>query len=387
MRLQLIVSRALVSLVGLCVASSVAHADGELTTRGVYYKERSTRVIQPMLDGMFEVGARGLVTGHLLVDAITSASVSSGAATAAFTERRYEGGLGYAHELDGPDDSPLDLVRIAGEGKVSKEPDYRSIYAGLRAEAELAQKNATIGLGGGVSLDEINNEGAQSPMGGPKLQCDALSTLPGDATQCPLTTYSLFTTASQIVSRNSLVGVSYDLSKQSGFTSNAYRQVITTGGPVAERHPNQRLRQAIAISARQYVPRIRTAFIAAYRYYWDDWDIHAHTPEIRVVQEVGATTEASFRYRYYTQDASFFYATRYPDQAIERTDFLTDDPKMSAFDGHLLEAKLGMLGETFGLEGRWAGARIEGILEYIVQNNRFGNAVVAHAALTVPFEY
>ena len=60
---------------------------------------------------------------------------------------------------------------------------------------------------------------------------------------------------------------------------------------------------------------------------------------------------------------------------------------MSPYDGHLMEAKLGILGETFGLEGRWAGARFEGILEYIVQHNRFGNAVVAHAALTLPFEY
>jgi hypothetical protein len=60
---------------------------------------------------------------------------------------------------------------------------------------------------------------------------------------------------------------------------------------------------------------------------------------------------------------------------------------MSPFDSHLLEAKLGILGDVFGLDGRWAGARIEGILEYIVQHNRFGNALVAHAALTVPFDY
>lgn len=379
----------LVSVVGVIVGSAaIARADGELTTRGVYYKERSTRVIQPMLDGMFEVGARGLVTGHLLVDAITSASASSGAAAAEpFTERRYEGGLGYAHELDGPEDSYLDLVRIAGEGKVSKEPDYRSVYAGARAEAEIAQKNAVIGVGGGVSLDEINNEGAQSPMGGPRLQCDATDPDPGDSTHCPLTTYSLFTTASQIVSPNALIGVSYDLSWQDGFTSNAYRQVITTSGVVAERHPNQRLRQAAAISGRLYIPRIRTALIASYRYYWDDWDIHAHTPELRIVQEVGTSALASFRYRYYKQDASFFWARRYPDQTMERSPYLTDDPKMSPFDGHAMEAKLDLLGEIFGLEGRWGGARIEGIIEYIVQNNRFGNAVVAHAALTVPFEY
>jgi hypothetical protein len=60
---------------------------------------------------------------------------------------------------------------------------------------------------------------------------------------------------------------------------------------------------------------------------------------------------------------------------------------MSPFDGHLLEAKLGIFGETFGATGRWAGARFEGILEYVIQHNRFGNAVVAHAAITLPFDY
>src|SRR4051812_35729639 len=166
MRLQLVAALVLVS-------ATAAHADGTLAMRGVYYKERSTRVVQPMLDGMFEVGARGLLTGHLLVDAITSASASSGAAAAEpFTERRFEAGAGYAQELDGPEGSILDTVRLGADAKISKEPDYRSLYAGVRGEAELAQKNLTFGLGGGVSLDEVNNEGAQSPMGGPRLLCD-----------------------------------------------------------------------------------------------------------------------------------------------------------------------------------------------------------------------
>ncbi|HUS27739.1 MAG TPA: DUF3570 domain-containing protein [Kofleriaceae bacterium] len=379
MRLQLIA-------VVLVVAAGTAYADGTLSMRGVYYKERSTRVVQPMLDAMFEVGAHGLASGHLAVDAITSASPSSGAEAEAFTEQRYEGGAGYAHEVEGPDDSWIDVVRVGGEAKVSKEPDYRSIYAGARLEAELAQKNATLGLGGGVSLDEINNTGAQSPMGGPKLLCDNKLTMATETT-CPLNTYSVFTSASQLVDKNALIGVSYDLAKAHGFTSNAYRQVITTSGYVPEKHPNDRLRQAVAISGRYYWPRAKTAFIAAYRFYWDDWKIHAHTPELRIIQEVGTTVDASFRYRYYKQNAAFFYEKPYPDQSVQMSQYLTDDPKMTAFDGHLMEAKLGILGETFGLNGRWAGARIEGILEYIVQNNRFGNAVVAHASLTVPFDY
>lgn len=377
MRLQL-------ALAVLLVAGT-AHADGTLSMRGVYYKERSTRVIQPMLDGMFEAGSRGMVRAHFLVDAITSASASSGAvASEPFTETRYEAGGGYSHELSGPDDSFLDLVRLTGEAKYSTEPDYQSVYIGARAEAEVAQKNATIGLGGGIALDTISNDGAQSPMGGPMLLCDNAE--PASlASECSLNTYAVYTSFSQLLGRNAVVGVSYDLAKMSGFTSNPYRQAITATGPVAERHPNERLRHAVAATARVYWPRAKTAFVGLYRYYWDDWDIHAHTPEIRAIMEVGRSADAAVRYRYYTQDAAFFWQRRYGDPS--GLEYITDDPKMSPYDGHLMEAKLGVLGEAFGLGGRWAGARFEGILEYIVQNNRFGNAVVAHAALTLPFEY
>lgn len=370
----------------LLAGTAVASADGEMTLRGVYYKERSTRVVQPMLDAMFEVGVHGLATGHLLVDAITSASASSGAATSEpFTERRFEGGGGYAHEIAGPDGSYLDLVRVGGDLKYSSEPDYTSFYAGVRGEAELAQKNATIGLGGGISSDTLDASGTQDTSGlsgGLKLQCpgDMLAT----SDQCDLKTYAMYASFTQLLSKNALVGVSYDLSRQTGFLSNPYRQVIVSPVPVPERHPYERTRHAFAVSARYFVPSAQTAFIAAYRFYRDSWDVHAHTPEVRIIQEVGSAAEASVRYRYYTQDASFFYRDRYTSSMIT---YVSDDPKMSRFDGHLLEAKLGVLGEAFGLEDRWAGARLEGILEYIIQHNRFGNAVVAHAALTVPFEY
>ena len=377
MRLQLAI------LLALC---GTARADGTLAMRTVYYKETSTRVIQPMIDGLFDVGARGTADGHMLVDAITSASPGSGAANSvAFTERRYEVGGGYTHELDGPDGSILDKLRLRGEAKGSTESDYRSLYGGVRAEADLAQKNATVGLGGGISRDRMDAAGAQGALGGIRLKC------PGDTTAssigCHLTTSSMFASATQIVSKNALVAATYDLAYLDGFQSNPYRMVITSGGYLPEKHPFTRLRQAVALSGRLYVPESQTTVIAAYRYYHDDWKITAHTPELRVVQQCGLDVDASVRYRYYTQTQSFFFEKRYPDPAIMTVDYYTDDPKMSAFDGHLMEAKLGILGEAFGLDGNWGRARFEGILEYIIQHNRFGNAGVAHVALTVPFDY
>ena len=345
----------------------LAHADGDLTLRGVYYKEVATRVVQPMLDGMFEVGTRGLLNAHLLVDAITSASSGSGAVSQAFTEKRVEGGGGYVHSID--------RYRLKFDTKYSSEPDYKSLYAGAGVEMDLAQKNAMLGVAGGYSHDDINNSGLQGPF---------TTLITGT-----LNTYSLFTTAKQIVGRNALVALEYDLASLHGFQQNVYRTVITNDGLVPELHPSERLRQAVAISARYYVPESQTTLIGSYRYYHDDWQVDAHTPELRVVQQAGLDVDFGLRYRYYTQSKAYFFEDHYASSVPTDNPYpyFSDDPKLTKFDGHSFEAKLGVAGEAFDLHGVWAGARFEGILAYVIQHNQFGNAAIAQLSVSVPFEY
>ncbi len=369
MRLQLVTAALLVAVTG------TAHADGSVSARGVYYKERATRVVQPMLDGSFDVGNRGLLTAHFLVDAITSASASSGAADAMpFTENRYEGGAAYTHELEN--------LRLSGALKYSTESDYISFFGGLRGELDLAQKNTTLGFGVGISRDTISAGSAQG-LAVPMIECK-----PGmSATECSLESTSMFVSATQILSKNTVGAITYDLSGLKGYQANPYRTALADDGIAAERHPNWRLRQAVAASVRYYWSRPQTTFIAAYRFYRDNWEINAHTPELRIVQAVGRTADASVRYRFHTQDKAEFYRDRYSTTDISVNRYLSDDVKLDDFTSHMFEAKLGILGEAFGMSGRWAGARFEGILEYVRQHNRFGNAVIAHVALTVPFEY
>ncbi len=372
MRLQLALAVALAGAISI-TAVHRARADGSVEVRGVYYKERATRVMQPMLDGLFEAGARGLVTGHFLVDSITSASASAGAADAMpFTETRYEAGVGYTHDLG--------VARVGGETKYSTESDYKSLYAGIRGELDLAEKNTTLGLGGGVGYDTIS-AGSGGGLAQPTIQCE-----PGaDATpDCNLTTLSMFASASQILSRNAVLGLSVDVSRLDGYQSNPYRTAIAGDQLVPERHPTLRTREAFASVLRYYVAATKTTLIGAYRYYRDTWKVHAHTPELRIVQEISDVADASVRYRYYTQDGAFFYRERY---ASADEMFVSDDIKLSTTSTQLMEAKLGIYGAAFGLEGRWARARFEGVLQYILQYNRFGNAIVAHLGITVPLSY
>lgn len=370
MRLQLIAVAA-----ALAIGAGTAAADGSLSMRGVYYKERATRVIQPMLDGQFDAGENGLVTAHLLVDAITSASASSGAENAtAFTENRVEGGAGYTHQFHD--------YKLSGEAKYSTESDYRSIFVGVRGEVELAQKNTVLGLGGGYAADQISAASDQGGLAMPSIMCSATVS----ATECSLDTLIGFASASQILSKNLVVGVTLDVARLDGYQANPYRTAITDMGESAERHPTLRTREAAAVLVRYFIPASQTTLIGSYRYYRDTWKVHAHTPEVRIVQQVGYAADASLRYRYHWQDGAFFYRDRYATS--EGVDgYITDDVKLDSFTGHTVEAKLGILGEAFGMKQRWSGARFEGILSYILQHPRFGNAITAQLALTVPFDY
>ena len=256
------------------------------------------------------------------------------------------------------------------------------MFGGLRGELDLAQKNTVLGVGFGVSRDSISAGSAQG-LATPMIEC----TTGMSAAQCPLTATSMFLSASQILSPNAIAGFTYDISGLKGYQANPYRSALADDGFAAERHPNWRLRQAVAASLRYYWPRSQTTFIGAYRFYRDNWEVNAHTPELRIVQAVGRTADASIRYRYHTQDKAVFYRDRYTTTDISVNRYLSDDVKLDDFTNHLFQAKLGILGEAFGMSGRWAGARFEGILEYVRQHNRFGNAIIAHVALTVPFEY
>jgi uncharacterized protein DUF3570 len=374
MRLQLTIAASVVAAVA--IAPGAARGDGTLSVRGVYYKERATRVMQPMLDGMFDAGLHGVVTAHFLVDAITSASASSGADNSQpFTERRYEGGGGYTHDFG--------MFQVGGDAKYSRESDYISWYGGGHGQVQLNQKNTVLGLGGGISSDTITAAAAQGPFM-PSLRCDAGNPA---APECPLRVYGVYGSASQIVSKDFVIGGSVDASFLRGYQSNPYRQAIVGEALIPERHPTERNRQAFGAWARYYIASTGTTLIGAYRYYRDDWQVHAHTPELRIVQETSRFADTSVRFRYYTQDGAYFSHERYPPDDAAMTQFVTDDPKLSSFNGYTMEAKLGVLGEAFELTGRWAGARLEGILEYTVQHNRFGNAVIAHVALTIPLLY
>ena len=348
----------------LLVPLSKASADGEVAIRSVYYKEDATRVMQPMMDANFSVGENGRADGHFLVDAISSASIAAGASGASFTETRLEGGLGYSHQIGD--------VTLAGNGRYSKEPDYESVFASLRGQIELYDENTVLEFGLSRGHDEITNgsqQGIAEPISG------TLNTTLGSLR------------VSQLLSPKVSGAIVYDAILAEGFLQNAYRSVAAGGTLQRERVPEKRLRHAIAANTKAYLESTNSILDFRYRFYIDDWGIVAHTPELRLIQPVLKSVFAQLRYRFHKQSRAYFYKDTYnsSDPAIEP--FLTNDPKLSAFTTHTFGGTLEVSFKELGLSGRLENIRTEATLEYLIQRNRFGNAIIAQFAIVVPFEY
>jgi hypothetical protein len=346
-----------------------AGADGVVNLRGAYYKERSTRVQQPMVDAALDTGKRGRLAAHFLVDSITSASAATGAGGVEFNELRYEAGLGYSHELPG-------RVRLGVQGRYSTEPDYLSKFVAAHGEMALFDQTLTLRVLAGLGSDDITNGVAvmMGSLGTPRRQ-ESLST--------SLVSVGL----TQVLAPRILATVTYDFARLTGYQANIYRVVRGGSEPVPERVPDLRLRHAVAGTLRAHLPS-RTTTILSYRFYADDWGIVAHTPEARVVQELLPGLDARLRYRFFVQGAADFYKDVYMQAELQNPSVhVTDDEKLSRFETHTIGVQLSGAASLIGLRGGWGAMRVDVLVERILQTTSFGNAWGLQLGLSVPFEY
>ncbi len=340
---------------------------------GNYYWERSTRVVAPSVALTLEGPNGGYVQAGYLVDSITSASQAAGVIEdVRFTEIRHQGNLGGGYEFDLGDMQ----LQLGISGRVSREPDYLSVGGGISAALSLAQRTTIFRLNLGYVHDEVRrftttSDGRMESLTFGKRNFDALA---------------LSVSWEQILSPTTYIEVGYQYGYLEGYLANSYRQVRVASFFVDEEHPGVRRRHTGMAHLAHYVRKTRTGLHLFYRAYLDSWDIGALTPEARVYQQIARFAQLRVRYRYYRQTRSFFYEEEY-EGTVEENEFVTNDPKMSAFHSHLLGFQFGLqlaFLERTALDV-FRRAWLDFSFEYLWQTSRFGNAVIAQAGLRVPF--
>jgi len=306
------------------LAARDAHAQSNLDFRYLYYKESGgrTQVLNPWIylnnDFGLKGGALTLLLGY---DTISGASptgaypttdgttTASGAASssiplAEYNDTRKSATLSYARKFG----AHLPSVDLS----YSRENDYLARSAGMSDAWTLAQGRGTLHLGVSFSRDVV------TPVTTGVSQDKSSN--------------ALALGWSYILGERDLLDVSGSITKLSGYLDDPYKIVPVGATTVPEHRPDARSRQAILVKYAHHLGDTRAAFKTSYRYYWDDWEIRAHTLGLVYEQRAGEKWIVSPELRLYTQGSASFFAYEF---AAPQT-YMSSDYRLSALDSWLV---------------------------------------------------
>ena len=221
--------------------------EDRVIVRGNYYREASTRVLQPEVDVEVDLPDERLSLGTAYVlDAISSASIASGTAQvtggdAVFTEIR--------HEVAGRVASRLGEWNLGGFFRYSTETDYIARGVGVGASRDLLQRSMTVGLSYTYNFDRVYRIQANTRVrlpwcGGPIDIAECREDGRGDGTNLRQTHY-VAANYTHAWHRTVLGLGSVEVARSRGAQDNPYRgaQIPTSEYEI---HPLDRTRLALS---------------------------------------------------------------------------------------------------------------------------------------------
>ena len=139
----------------------------------------------------------------------------------------------------------------------------------------------------------------------------------------------------QILTRNLIAGFDYEAITEQGYLQNPYRAIRYLAGAgstvyltAPEIYPGTRTSNAASIRLKYYLPW-RASLTGKYRYFFDTWDIRAHTLEVDYTQPMlKDTLIADVTYRYYKQNSASFYSDLF--QFANQQNYMARDRELAA---------------------------------------------------------
>jgi Protein of unknown function (DUF3570) len=299
-------------------------AENRMAVRGTYFREASTRVVQPMIEAQAELPNGYNIGGHAAVDAISSASIAQGAATdEVFHENRYEISVNGGKKFGD--------LHVGAYLRYSYEEDYRAHSAGIFFTREFWDRTGAITATLARAHDDIEPFPPLTPR--------------------DLDVWFFGTAYSQILSPTTLAQVGYELFHAKGFLGNPYISHPDLG---RENLPQTRVRHALTAKIAQYFPYPSLGLQLHYRFYFDQgafgtndpWGLTAHTIETRAYKSLGRDFELRLSYRFHWQGSAAFWCNARPDNGGMlgcygmRPRFHSWDVKFGNLTSHLPEVKL-----------------------------------------------
>ncbi len=196
-----------------------------------------------------------------------------------------------------PDDQLISLLSW------HEEEPFGSGAFSLGYTHSMADDNAVLGVSGQATFDRFDFLQPNGDRYGRRNR----TTLNGNVS------------LSQLLSPTTVFDASYGLTFQQGMLQTTYDSVpLASGfasgsatGRANEVFPHSRTRHALQARVAQHLPATHSTLRAAYRYYWDSFELSAHTLELELHQYLGPRVIARGSYRYYSQTGVDFFTTAF----------------------------------------------------------------------------
>jgi len=305
--------RALGVVVGGVAAAGAAYAvdlpEDRADAMYHFYDGGGTRADGPALLIRKKIADRLSISGSYFIDSVSNASIDVVTTASPYKEKRTEYSLGA--------DYVYRDAQVSISGTTSDEPDYKANSFSVDVSQEVFGGMTTISLGASRGSDQVG------------------SRYEGMFDTAQHWRYRFGVT--QILTPRWLMSANLEAISDNGYLGNPYRVAQVFGTLVQERYPRTRSSRALKLRAVGDIGQgeQRAALRAEYRYFWDNWEIKAHTLELGYTRYFGALWLGEAFVRYNTQKQALFYS----DNAQSETRYVSRNKQLSDFNDVSIGAK------------------------------------------------
>lgn len=292
-------------------ASGAALPEDKAETIFHVYDGGGVKATGPALLVRKSLADRVALTAQYYVDAVSNASIDVVTTASPFKEKRTAWDFTAETVVR---DTTLSLALSR-----STEPDYTAEGLSLDAAHEVFGGQTTVSLGFTRARDQVGKKGVVG----------WIDTAAHWQYRAGLT---------QILSPRWLMSANVEAISDNGYLGSPYRAARVFGAAVPERNPRTRTGRAMKLRSINDTSELvsRSSLRAEYRYYWDTWDIKAHTFEVGGSKYLGQRYLLDVSLRSYSQGKALFYS----DNAQAETLYISRNRQLSTFKSTGLSAKL-----------------------------------------------
>jgi len=238
------------------------------------------------------------LTGSYYVDMVSSASIDVVTTASPYHETRteYSAGLDYAYH-----DA---LISLSGSN--SKEPDYTADSVSADVKQDVFGGMTTVSMGYTHGWDTVGKHGT--------------------SLAAPASHWQYRLGVTQILTPRMLMSLNLESVSDNGYLQSPYRVARVFGAAVPERDPSTRTGRAALLRVVADIGS-GSSVRGQYRYFWDTWNIGAHTVEFGYSRHFGERWLVDGYARYYRQNHALFYSD---DFAREFT-YMSRNRELSSF--------------------------------------------------------